>query len=764
MRGESGITDLRIHGIIMKRVLQLLMMCCMVIGGYAQSTITQKGVAYRYNGKKPRTPLGNVSVTCASANATVLSNEQNGTFSLLFKGFKMGDRLGMVTVRKRDMMVFNQQAVDEWSVRKEPLCLILCDADEFEQQKLNLINIGRREAKKKYDRLKAELEAKLNASQIKEAEYEAALDKAYEELERARKHVDRYADLFARIDESEIDTQAQEAVELFNQGEVERAIQLFEQGNYMEKLKQDNRTIEQADQMIRQAKKAKQQAQQDREAHIRSLKAQIEAYKVQNEWQKAGQLLKGLADELQTLPEVEAYAKFCQEQQEFTDAETYLRKYLTLVEADKTHADYRRRVSAAYSNLGVLCQRLKRFEEAEDYLKQSQTIRQSLLRQSDNASMEDLAVAYNNLGGLYREFKRYDDAIQMFKEAIQLYRQLFQRSENYAGKLGTSLNNLGTMYWDVNNLADSEKCYDEALTLHRKYYDENDNEKVEILASTVDNMASLNLKKRDFVRCEQLHLEALSLRRQLVARNPQAYSEKLAYTLGNLGNFYQTTGQLDKSLPMYEEALTVFRQLSEKYPLVYQTLIAMTQMNMGALYTALGNTERSIVLLQDALTNFQELSKRKKGAYDVNIGMALANLANAYISAHRHAECQSVTTQALEVFGRLAEQNPAAFNPYVAFTLNTQAVNSIYLKQYAEAESQVRQAIGKDASQTLYQANLASALLLQGKYAEAEAIYSKYKTELKTSFLDDLRQYAEAGVIPKERERDVERIKKMLAE
>lgn len=52
----------------------------------------------------------------------------------------------------------------------------------------------------------------------------------------------------------------------------------------------------------------------------------------------------------------------------------------------------------------------------------------------------------------------------------------------------------------------------------------------------------------------------------------------------------------------------------------------------------------------------------------------------------------------------------------------------------------------------------------KGKTTEAEQIYRQYKTELKDSFLDDFKQFAEAGVIPKECEADVEKIKRMLEE
>ena len=248
-------------------------------------TLKQQGVSYRYNGKEPRTPLSNVTIEYSSGNAT--KSDDGGHFELQFTNLKMGDRIGLVKVTKREMMVFNQQAVDEWSLRKEPLTLILCDAKEFEQQKQNLIAIGRREAEKKYERQKAELEQQLAASEIDRKKYEELLDKAWEELDRLHKHLDEYADLFARIDQSEIDTTAQRAMDLFNQGQVDEAIRLFEQGNYLEKLKATNRAIQQADQLIEAAEQGKAQAEKDKEEQLQSLQAQIAAYKVQNEWEKA---------------------------------------------------------------------------------------------------------------------------------------------------------------------------------------------------------------------------------------------------------------------------------------------------------------------------------------------------------------------------------------------------------------------------------------------------------------------------------------------
>ena len=149
--------------------------------------------------------------------------------------------------------------------------------------------------------------------------------------------------------------------------------------------------------------------------------------------------------------------------------------------------------------------------------------------------------------------------------------------------------------------------------------------------------------------------------------------------------------------------------------------------------------------------------------------MIQANLGIAYDAAHRYPDAQTALLQALEIYNRLAENNPTAFNPNVALVLNTLANHSLFCKAFTDAEQYARQSLEKDPSHLLLgpnlaAANLAAALLLQGRYADAEPIYCQNKDELKTFFLDDLHHLAEAGVIPQEREKDVARIKKLLEE
>ena len=96
--------------------------------------------------------------------------------------------------------------------------------------------------------------------------------------------------------------------------------------------------------------------------------------------------------------------------------------------------------------------------------------------------------------------------------------------------------------------------------------------------------------------------------------------------------------------------------------------------------------------------------------------------------------------------------------------LGNQSFHCIFLGYFAKAEKYAREGLKIDSSQTFIYSNLAASLLLQGKYAEAEEIYRKYKPKLKEAFLEDFKNFEEAGIIPNERRKDVEKIKALLNE
>ena len=564
----------------MRKIVIFFMVLLGTCNVLAQSVFVQKGITFRYNGKNPRTPLGGVYVKTATSPNGVVSDENNGVFSLKLQNIKMGDRLGRATVSKKGLMVFNQQAVDEWSARKEPLKLILCDANQFQKQKNNLISIGRNQAEKKYKKRLAELEKKNKAQQLTLDEYHAKLDSINRDRDNAEKHMEEYADMFARIDESEVDTLAQRAIELFNQGQLEEAIKLLEQGNYPEIYDDALKKIKtQAEELRQKADSAVVLADKDIEEYKKFIQAQVSVYKMRKEWDKAAELLKGLADKLQTQDVIWDYAIFSQNQNQFAEAETYYNIY----------------------------------------------IKKQLLLSKTNPQIyeSDLGDSYNNLANLYYVTQRFADSEQMFNSALEIYKRLMgENSFIYGQRLANCLFGLANSQVKQEKYAEAISPFEQALEFYKKEAEQ---------GKSIDNYTTI------------------------MSRLDQLYGQEKKYSQA-----YQC---FKRNIPLLK---TIYR--SDK-------------------------------------NNYAELLKS---------------------------------------------------------ILVSQSFYSIFEKQYVEAEIYSKEALEVDSTKHVVYGNLAAALLFQGKYQEAEKIYRQYKSELKEGFLSDFEEFSKAGVIPKNREEDIEKIKQLL--
>ena len=564
----------------MRKIVIFFMVLLGTCNVLAQSVFVQKGITFRYNGKKPRTPLGGVYVKTATSPNGVVSDENNGVFFLKLQNVKMGARLGRTTVSNTDLMIFNQKEVDEWSARKEPLKLILCDANQFQKQKNNFISIGINQAEKKYKKRLAELEKKNKAQQLTLDEYYAKLDSINRDRDNAEKHMEEYADMFARIDESEVDTLAQRAIELFNQGQLEEAIKLLEQGNYPEIYDDALKKIKtQAEELRQKADSAVVLADKDIEEYKKFIQAQVSVYKMRKEWDKAAELLKGLADKLQTQDVIWDYAIFSQNQNQFAEAETYYNIY----------------------------------------------IKKQLLLSKTNPQIyeSDLGDSYNNLANLYYVTQRFADSEQMFNSALEIYKRLMgENSFIYGQRLANCLFGLANSQVKQEKYAEAISPFEQALEFYKKEAEQ---------GKSIDNYTTI------------------------MSRLDQLYGQE------------------------------------KKYSQAYQCF----KRNISLLKT----------IYRSDKNNYAELLKS---------------------------------------------------------ILVSQSFYSIFEKQYVEAEIYSKEALEVDSTKHVVYGNLAAALLFQGKYQKAEKIYRQYKSELKEGFLSDFEEFSKAGVIPKNREEDVEKIKQLL--
>ena len=794
----------------MKRILWLLIAALCVTNALA---IDQLGIAYRYNGKKQRTPIGGVYVKVATSPNGVVSDKKNGQFVLKLDGLGMGDPLGMVTVSKRGMVVLNKDEVAKWSVQKKPLVLILCDANEFQKLKDRLVAIGRSQAKKKHKQELAKLEALNAKKQLTLEQYYAKRESIDKKMEHALAHMDEYADLFARIDESEIDTIAQKAVDLFKQGYIDEAIDLFkkneqktkspsirEKAKEMRQLVDSVQTLakrdideytkqakayaealsllkkneqkakmpsirEKAEEMRQLADSAGSLAQQDIDESMEQAKAYVEALKYKGEWEEAGRVLKELADALGTYEAMMEYADFARRQNQYAEAETYYKlckdKIAPLV---KTNPElYEPQLAKVYINLGVVYYCTKRFNESEQMHKAALEIRKRLADANPQAHEPDLAVCYKHLGLLYFETQRYAESEQMHKAALQIRKRLADANpQTYESDLADNYNNLACLYRATQRYAESELLSKTAMAIYKRLADANPQACEPDLARSYNNLANLYSDTQRYTESEKMYKDALEILKRLADANPQAYEPDLAATYNNLANLYSKTQRYAESEQMYKAAIAIYERLYEGAPQQYLSRLAkryfdygMAMLNNNKSNEAIEPVERSLKLCKDMMND-----KPDKALYAANLSclVGLHNTNKDYATAYTYNK------ELLPLLKANYDDDAVKWKVVYSGQLLSQSFYANVLGKFEEGELHSLEALKVDSTQHLAYTNLAAAYLLQGKYEAAEKLYRQYKSELKEGFLSDFDELAKAGVIPAERMADVEKIKKMLNE
>ena len=792
----------------MKRIATLLILIVCSLTMVAQN-VTQRGVTYRYNGKHPRTPMGGVYIKPVTAANGVVSDETNGTFTLTLQKLKMGSRIGSVRVTKQGMMVFNQQTVDEWNVRQEPLHLILCDANEFQRQKKNLIAIGERQAKKKYDKLLAELKKKNQDQQLQLDDYYNKLDSLEKNYQNALQHMDEYADVFARIDESEVDTVAQRAIELFHKGDIQTAIQMLESQDYMGRLTKDITTIAQAEALISTAERAKALAKQDKEKDLQTIKTLIAGYKLSNDWEKAGELLKGLADNLKTRDAVWEYAEFCYNQNDLAEAEAYYHKCRDML-GQKQGVEKEVQLAELQNNLALIYSRTQRFAESEAMHKLALAVFERLAKENPQAYEPRLAALYNNLAILYSDTQRLSESETMYKSALAIRERLAKANpQAYEPDLAASYNNLAGLYSDTQRLSESETMYKSALAIYERLVKDNPQAYEPYLAISYHNLAFLYYKIQRLSESETMYKSALAIYERLAKDNPQAYEPDLATSYNGLAELYSATLRLSESETMLKSALAILVRLVKDNPQVYETnrwalryiilalcygddqrwaeseamyksalaiyeclakansqayepALATSYNCLAELYRVTQRWAESETMFKSALVIRERLAKDNPQAYEPNLAETYYCFAFLYSATQRWAESEAMYKSALAIYERLAKDHPRLYEEHLTQIDNNLSFSLNLLGKFNEAEHYALEAIKMDSTVHIAYTNLAASLLFQGKTAEAEKLYRQFKSEFKDGFLDDFAEYERLGVIPEERKMDVERIKAML--
>ena len=416
------------------------------------------------------------------------------------------------------------------------------------------------------------------------------------------------------------------------------------------------------------------------------------------------------------------------------------------------------------NNLGLLYYDTQRYEDSEKMYLSAMEIRRRLVAVNPQVYEPDLAMTQNNLGLLYGKTQRYGESEEMYLSAMEIRRRLAAvNPQVYEPDLADTQNNLGTLYSDIQRYEESEKMFLSVMEIRRRLAAANPQVYEPDLAMVQNNLGILYKDTQRYEESEKMYLSAMEIYRRLAAVNPQVYDPDLATTQNDLGILYSDTRRYGDSEEMFLSVMEIRRRLVAANPQVYEPDLAMVQNNLGCLYDNTQRYEESGEMYLSAMEIYRRLAAANPQVYEPDLAMTQNNLGTLYYNTQRYEESGEMYLSAMEIYRRLAAANPQVYEPGLVRACNNLSCLFLVQGNFEEAERYAREGLKYDSTHHTIYTNLAASLLFQGRYAEAEEIYLRYKEELKEDFLSDFEDFYQRGIIPPEREDDVERIKKLLS-
>ena len=643
--------------------------------------VSQQGIAYFYDYKtKTKTPIANVSLKVAYAKPT--TSGADGKFTLEFDGLGIGQKIThSEQPYYKGMKVFNKKEVDNWFIVHAPLRLIMCDYEEFELAKRDWYERGKASVIKRRD-------AEIATLKKENEDYGRKLSELREKYDRILDDMQKNADVMARIDQSELDDQMQEVLDLYQKGLVDEAMQKLSDMHLEETFV---KTLDRKHFFEQEANTAKEDSLQV----LAKLRSSIDLYKQNGEYDKAKGCLKLLADKLNTTEDIFDYAYFCFEQNIHQEAIDYFQKVLGMYRslAKESPEEYESDVAATLNNMAILYRNTQRFADSEKMHLESLEIYRHLAKTNPNAYEPNLVALLNNLATFYFDTQRLTECEQICKEALEATNRLaMNNSQDNNLYVALTKASLARLYSNSQRFEESEMLYKDALEIMRSI-DVIPQSHEQYLAMILNNLALLYKETQRVSDAERMQNEALEVCRRLADANPQAYEHYVAMMLMNLGNIYYHTKCYSDAEEKFKEALDIFRRLANDDSLAYKPQVAMMLINLAEVY---GDTQRfseSELLLLEAYEINLRLAKDNPLAYEPNLAMNLSILASLYKNSQRYPESEQKYKEALEIRCRLSDVNPLAYESEFAMALTDLADLYREIQRITEAEQMYQEAL-----------------------------------------------------------------------
>ena len=568
----------------------------------------QKGIVLEYNGKDQKSPIANVEIVVNNASSTV--SDKKGEFTLNFRTLKPGDKISIRRIEKNGYEIFNKDAVDQWYISKssEPFVIIMCRSDKFKKIRDNYTSVAKSNYTIKFENEQILLKNDLDKGKMLEQEYNSKIQALKDQYESQLENIENYIDKFARIDLSELNAFEKEVIDLVSKGEIDKAIDKYENEDLLSKYMSQIESYNKLDEAQQKISKALDKSISRRDSIHNVIMHQVTLLRMaggKENFDKAMNLMRDVAlSDTTNFTAVYDYASYCQKVGRLDEALKFFNTILR-VEVPNSHESVQARIGVS----SILLKQRDYFQITQSTRPVIEIIEQLAKKEGNpNLYIDERINAKKTLARACTQLKDTTEAIRYYNEAIEDAKILAEMDPSQIGTLVDVEAMACQMYSRSFNMGDEAMAIGKKMLEHAKIFYEQNPELNKARYAFVFNVAAsaYNIKK-DSNEAERLFLEAEKLYEEAYKMNPEAYGSYLASNKQNLADLYL---QKDKSgaVPNLDKAL---RPLQEAERLINKLLAEGN-----------GNVTTYLMYIHLNYSNYYLLSKM----YDKSMEYALLSL------------------------------------------------------------------------------------------------------------------------------------------
>jgi tetratricopeptide (TPR) repeat protein len=423
------------------------------------------------------------------------------------------------------------------------------------------------------------------------------------------------------------------------------------------------------------------------------------------------------------------------------------------------------------NNIGSNCYSQHEYSKAGKYYIRCLEIYEHLSKDNPQVYLPDIAMILNNIGSNYYSQHEYSKVEEYYIRCLEIREQLSQDSPKvYLPDLAGILYNIGLNYCSQHEYSKAGEYYIRCLEISEQLSEDNPKAYLPDLAGILNNIGINYDKQHEYSKAEKYLIRCLEIREQLAKDNPQVYLPDLAGILNNIGNNYNVQHEYSKAGECYIRCLEIWEQLVQDNPKVYLSSLADILNNIGNNYNDQHEYSKAGEYYIRCLEIREQLSQESPKVYLPDLAGILYNIGSNYKDQHEYSRTVEYYFRSMEIYEQLVKDNPKTYLPVLMNAYGNLSWYYLFTKEYILSEQSALKGLEADSSQVWIKTYLAHALLFQHRYTEAEVLYKElsqtiYKENdtFTQTILDDFDALEKAGVIPEERNEDVEKIRTMLA-